>query len=619
MANNEAPTEPEVEEMVELYGEYNSYKDVASDDAVEWSRPTVTKWIKRVREMAELFEELGSFPAVADHDDVVWGAEAAQNLIETWEAHCVDGLLEPDTEVDPMSAGPNDEQREEPDGDYTADSPTEQMDGVDTAVVGGDNSNTEEVPPKEKYADVLEDKPDSPNEVLLNVLEAEPNIDGDHIGYIRSQLEYRGMMSPEEVVALMDDMSISSKNKTIARVRRDYNQRLNQVMRENDDIAQHDDWATYLTKITGDPAYVQDSPNPTGGGAETIQIPPNQQPGGQQGGQRAVPAPSPSGSGAQTGHPQPGQQQQARQPQPQQGGRGQQARTVPTNQTGQPTSPNEAVMERLIDRLDRLEEKVDDGDPEPTPQPEPSDPASVMEEMMEMQEKMQQLQQMAGGTEDSGGTEVEQMVSLLDQRLDQLQQEISNNDPQPQAGVQNLGGSSDSMMAEIARVADTVDDPELLSMLIEMQTDSDVLEAKAKLNEAESDRAWKETLAESLSPAAAEKAIDAFSSVLGTLNQGAQAAGQPRQRQPAQGQPTQAAQPAQPAQQGQPAQQPQQGGGQRVERVEEEAAEQDQAGNPSKASPLREEGEAELQAAEEVEAGESEAEAESAEDVEGDQ
>jgi hypothetical protein len=629
MVENEAPSEDEIATMVELYGEYDSYQDVAGEDVIDWSRPTVTKWVKRVQEMAELYEDLGSFEEVADDDDVVWGTETVQNLVETWEAECMDGLLNPDRDNDPMSAGPDDEPREEPEGDYTADHPVEQVDEDDAretatertgaaAAVDGAGGSDEEVPPEEQYAHVLEDKPDSPNEVLLDVLKAEPNLDDDHIGYIRSQLEYRGMMSPEEVVALMDDMSISSKNKTIARVRRDYNQRLNQVMRENDNISQYDDWATYLTKITGDPDYVKDTGVGGAGGDDVLQVPPNQQPAGQEAGGQAVPAAQTPESHTQTVRPDPNQQRAAP-AQHQQGQPNQTAGMQPRSRGGQQNDGLSAFEERLIGML---EEQMDDSDStpqqqQPAQQSEPESPTDQIEELLTLQQKVEQLT--GGDDSNDQNAQVEALIEQMQSQINALTEQVNSDDgQQAQPQAQASGNGEMGMVEKMAVLSERVDDPEIIQAVMEMETDPEVLEAKAKREEIENESAWKAELASALSPNAVEKGMEFLSKL--TPQQQAQVA-QQRPAQPQQAQPAQPAQ--QQPQQAQPAQQPSQQATD-VQRAEPnpqpEGSEEDDS--PDTSSPLRESGKEKLADAEsdadgdDGEEAEAEADTESEEDGE---
>jgi hypothetical protein len=252
-----------------------------------------------------------------------------------------------------------------------------------------------------------------------------------------------------------------------------------------------------------------------------------------------------------------------------------------------------------------LEQQMnDDPDPQPQPQqPEKPGAADQLDELLSLQQKMEELQARTGG--DSGvDEEIQSIAEQFEARMAQLEQRIaessSEQQPMPQQSSGEDGG--DSMFSEIAMLAERVDDPDMLSMLIETQTDPEVLEARAKKEEVASETKWKQSLAESLSPAAAEKAVDAFLNLTSGISQQAN-------RRQAQATAQQQAAAQQTAQQPQPVQQPQQAQpaeGRSVEAVEEDGGQEptprprtSDVSSPGEQSPLREEGVEAMEAEEE--------------------
>lgn len=240
-----------------------------------------------------------------------------------------------------------------------------------------------------------------------------------------------------------------------------------------------------------------------------------------------------------------------------------------------------------------LEDQMSD-DSGTEPAPEPSSPTDQIQELVELQAQMEQLQSAGGEGEAEVAEQVSAVIEQMDERMRRLEQQIAEqgSEQPPQQPQQESALGSDSMLGEIAMLADQVEDPDLLSMLIETQTDPEVLEARAKSKEVENETEWKKAIAESLSPQATEKAVD----LLGNLTSGLSA---PAAQQPPQRPQQQAQQPQQP--QRQPQQQPQRQA-QDVAIVEDD---QPQASAPEPepetdeaeevSSPLREEGEREIE------------------------
>jgi len=286
----------------------------------------------------------------------------------------------------------------------------------------------------------------------------------------------------------------------------------------------------------------------------------------------------------------------------------QQAAPVQQQPQGQPQGANtlSPFEERLLEMLEQ--QMSDEPTPEPQPQPQ-SQPgaADQLDELLSLQQKMEELQARTGG--DSGvDEEIQSIAEQFETRMAQLEQRIAESSteqqPAPQQTTSSDGG--DSMFSEIAMLAERVEDPDMLSMLIETQTDPEVLEARARKEEVESETKWKQSLAESLSPAAAEKAVDAFLNLTSGISQQANR----RQAQAAtQQQAVQQPQPAQQPQQPQPAQQQTQE--RTVEAVEETPEQRPEnetragdVASPGESSPLREQGVEEMEAAEEGESAE---------------
>ena len=534
MANNEPPSEEEVDRFMDLYEQHGTKKAVAEE--VQWSRPTVSKWIDRRLEE----QEEGEAPA------------------------------EPEPEPEPEPAP---EQAREPEPEQE----------------------------KRPLPDDLIKEPESPNDILLGIIDRDPKLGGDEAAYLERFFEDYGQLSPSDVTAILQDLSINNKRMTISRITRHYEKAINRRLREDPDLQYDQRWATLLTKETGDNHYIQQAQQvDTGtGGLGGIQPPRNGRGGGRGGPgmESGINAPGPSANAEQPREgivappPQQPDQQQAPQqpaPQPQQGAGGQQGL--------------DPFQQRL---LEMLEEKMDNGDSTPAA-PQSSSATEQIQELLQLQQQMEQLQPGDGGQSAEMADKLGAVVEQMDQRMARLEQQIQEsggNEAQQQA-QQQLEASGDSMLGEIAMLADKVDDPDLLSMLIETQTDPAVLEARAKSKEVENETEWKKAVAESLSPKATETAVGVFSNLLSNLSQQQQAPQQPQQ--PAQ-------QPAQQPQQAQPARQPQQNGGGNVAVVDD----QQQDAPPKRpepsagtSSPLREEGEREMDgAAEPVEEEEPEEEA----------
>jgi len=274
----------------------------------------------------------------------------------------------------------------------------------------------------------------------------------------------------------------------------------------------------------------------------------------------------------------------------------------------QPKDSLSPFEERLLEMLEQ--QMSDDPGPQPHPQPEPQEQpsaASQLDELLSLQKKMEQLQAQTGG--DSGvDEEIQTIADQFETRMAQLEQRIAESGSKQQPVPQQTSGGDDgdSMFSEIAMLAERVDDPDMLSMLIETQTDPEVLEARAKKEEVASETKWKQSLAESLSPAAAEKAVDAFLNLTSGISQQAN-----RRQAAAQQQMVQQPQPAQQPQQAQPAQQQAQSRG--VEPVEEDGGQGTGAeartadvSSPGEQSPLREEGVEAMEAEEVAEGDDSE-------------
>ena len=531
--------------MMELYEELESKKAVAEHDDVDWSRPTVSKWIDRRLEQRE--EE----------------AEAEEQVQE-----------------DPMSAAPGDTAPPEPEGDYT------------------DNTRgSEKVAPQNNYDSnpVDVEEPPSPNEVLLSVVDRDPKLGEDEAEYLQQFFPDYGQLSPSDVATILNDLNFNNKRKTIDRVISRYRDICNRKLREDPDLQYDKRWAVLLTKETGDQRYIQQAQEyqPRGGGIGGINAPPTGQGGPQQmtGGGAGITAPASSPTGGQQ------QQQVQAPPNPQQNGGGQQFGGHQPQAQQQDNGINE-FQQRI---LDMLEEQLDDKNQQPEPA-QPSDPSSQIQQLVELQGQIQQLREMGDSGDDQVAQQIEGVVNQFENRMAQLEQQVSEAASQPAQPdpTTQPDPKGDSLLGEVAALAQTGVDQDLLEMFLEMNMDPEVMEARAKTREVESESEWKKTLAESLSPKAAEKAIDAFSTVASSVSQGARAAQQQQVRQ----------QPQQQRQQRQPQAEPQQRGGQTrdVAVVEEEPRSEPPEATPPEpstsdtsssgsSSPLREEGE---QMAEEI-------------------
>lgn len=488
MADNDPPSDEEVDVFMELYEEHGTKKAVA--ERVQWSRPTVSKWIDRRLEEQEEESESTEEP-------------------------------EPEPEPEPDTMEP--------------DTSTHAENGVPEDLI---------------------EEPDSPNEILLEIIDRDPKLGDDEATYIKQFFKDYGQLSPQDVASILQDLSFNNKRMTISRVTRHYERAVNTRLRENQDLMYDERWATLLTKVTGDRHYIQQAQADATGAADLggIQPPANNEaaagPGDMGGGGINPPRPETSekrrngfspeqrmGNGGPQAEPQ-------KPPQAQPGGQNGGGFGAPQQpQQGQDgLSPFE---ERL---LEMLEDQMEDDDPTPST-PEPSSPSDQIQELVELQQQIEQLQ---GGEDGQAGELSEKFSSVVEQmneRMARLEQELAqqNQEPQQQAPTAPAGAADDSMLGEIVMLADQIDDPELLSMLIETQTDPEVLEARAKSKEVENETEWKKAVAESLSPEATEKVVDMFSSLTSNLSPPQQQPRQPQQQrqprqQPPQQQPTQAQQ-----------------------------------------------------------------------------
>jgi len=520
MADNDPPSEEEVDVFMELYEKHGTKKAVA--EAVQWSRPTVSKWIDRRLEEQEEGEE----------------------------------DPEPEPEADP-------EQEPEP------------------------TRETETREEKRPLPDDLIKEPESPNDILLGIIDRDPKLGDDEAAYLERFFEDYGQLSPSDVTAILQDLSINNKRMTISRITRHYEKAINRRLREDPDLQYDQRWATLLTKETGDNHYIQQAQqvDTGGGGLGGIQPPRGGGRGGRGGNgmESGINAPGPSANGQDSREgivaPPPQQpQQQMNSQQPQQ----------PPQQAQQAQQGLDPFQQKL---LEMLEQKMDDGDSTPTA-PQSSSATDQIQELLELQQQMEQLQPGDGGQSAEMADKLGAVVEQMDQRMARLEQQIQEEGgtSSQQQAQQQLEASGDSMLGEIAMLADKVDDPDLLSMLIETQTDPAVLEARAKSKEVENETEWKKAVAESLSPKATETAVGVFSNLLSNLNQQ-----QPPRQPPQQAQ----QQPQQQARQPQPAQPAQQNGAGNVAVVDEQGQQDeapssrpDSTGDTS--SPLREEGEREM-------------------------
>jgi len=546
--------------MMELYEELDSKKAVAEHDDIDWSRPTVSKWIdRRLEEQEEAEQE-------------------AQKV----QKH-------------PMSAAPGDAAPPEPEGDYT------------------DNTrNGSTAPPDQDFdsSPVNVEETQSPNDVLLSVVNRDPKLGSDEAEYLRQFFPDYGQLSPADVANILNDLNFNNKRKTIDRVISRYRDICNRKLREDPDLQYDQRWAVLLTKETGDQRYIQQAQEyqPRGGGIGGINAPPAGQGGPQQmtGGGAGITAPASPPTGGQQ------QQQVQTPPAPQQNGGGHQFGGHQPQGQQQDNGINE-FQQRI---LDMLEEQLDGKNQQPEPA-QPSDPSSQIQQLVELQGQIQQLREMGDSGDDQVAQQIEGVVNQFENRMAQLEQQVSQAASQPERPepMPQPDSQGDSLLNEVATLAQTGVDQELLEMFLEMNMDPEVMEARAKTQEVKSESEWKKAIAQSLSPKAAEKAIDAFSTVASSVSQGARAAQQQQVRQ----------QPQQQRQQRQPQAEPQQRGGQArdVAVVEEEPRSEPPEATPPEpstsdtsssgsSSPLREEGE---QMAEEI-GGEEDADAEVVEEPE---
>lgn len=542
MGANTSPSDEEIDRFEELYAELGSVKAVSNHDDVDWSAPTVSKWLKRRGVMGDGSSGDGGGDSESSTDS--------------------------EPEPAPEPAG------EPVEGDYVAEPEPEQS-------------------IEEQFSDILEDEPPSPNDILWDVLATDPDIKDKHVDYLRRFEDQYGVFSPDDVSGKLNELKITNKRMTINRVVSNYRTEINRKLQKDQDLAKKEEWALLLTKTTGDPRYLREA---EGGGSvgQFEQAGPSiAGPGGRdQPAQDQIQAPAPGGQQNQYGQQQ--GQQPGQRPQQTNGARGAPQRngqqvtppSQPVGAGGQQQGGEQALdpfQERL---LEMLEQQMDDGDDTaPTPTSESDSLSSQIEEIAQIQKT---LDDMGGG--DGNNEELTQAIQQINEQVDQklarLEAKVSemdsggNQTPVPTGG----GGEGGGTMSEIAALAQQIEDPDVLSTVIESQMDPEVIKAKAETEEVENDAQFKRALAEALSPAATEKAVEALSNLTSGINTAAQAAGQPQQ--PRQQQP----------------QQPQQGGAQSrgVEVVDEGQTTQEEPAmsNPSEAteesSPLREQGEEEL-------------------------
>ena len=541
--SNDPPTKEEVDRMEELYDELDSFKGVAEHEDIDYSRKTVSKWLKDRWNDKGKDEDTGS---MAD---------------------------------DPFSAGPDDDPVAEPEGDYTAEEPEPETDA---------DGLTEE-----DFSDILVDEPPEPNEILLDVLEADPGIKEKHAKYVRTKFDQFGQIAPSDLVSTLSQIKITNKNQVIRRVKENYEQRINTRQRREDDITQYEPWATLFTKITGDPTYIQQAEaGQNVGGGSNIQAPPaNGQTGQQTDGGVVTPA-QPSGSHAQTARPNQNQQRTQPQPTPQQSGRGQPAQTggietPPPNSGGQQGGELDPFQEKI---LELLEENMDDGgDEQPQPVQTQSEPQTVTDQLEELAEIQETVKNLSGASDnEESNAQLEATLQQLNSRINELAAKVNDDggqqvEPRPDPSGNDDGG----MIGQIAALAQSDVDAQIIETLMEMETDPDVLEAKAKREEIENETAWKTELARSLSPGAVEKGVEMLSNFSAGLAQAPPAGQGGQQAQQQRAQPQQAQQQAQ--------QQPQQveRADQTLERADPQPTEETESDEDT-SSPLRKQGREEL-------------------------
>jgi len=556
MAANTSPTEDEIDRFVELYEEIGTTSGVAEHDDVDWSRPTVTKHLKR----RGAIEDNSSSDSGESEDE---------------------SQPEPEPEPEPADGGTMVEEVEQ------------------------------SVPIEEQFDDILEDEPPTPNDILWDVLSADPDLKDKHVEYLRRFEDQYGVFSPDDVSGKLSELKITNKRMTINRAVSNYRTEINRKLQKNEDLAQREEWALLLTKTTGNPRYLREA-DAGGSAAQFEQAGPAIE--GPAGGQQQargdqIQAPAPGGQPRQNAadrgrERQPYQQRQqngapgvnGQQPQGAQPQVASQPDPMPDQPAGtgqQPAGQEQGLNKFQQKVLEMLEQQLDSGPSQPEPTTSESDSlTSQIQEIAEIQETLDSMG--GGGGENEELTQaIQQINEQVDQKLARLEAKVAEMDSggggqqTPVAPSNGEGGT----MSEIAALAQQIEDPDVLSTVIESQMDPEVIKAKAETEEVENDAQFKRALAEALSPAATEKAIEAFSNLTNGISTAAeQAQQQPRQPQQAQ----------QPQRQPQQAQQPQQGQARDVEVVEDDAgpAEEPAMSDPAEAteesSPLREQGEEEL-------------------------
>jgi len=444
----------------------------------------------------ELYDELGSIRAVSEHDDVEWSHES----VRTWlhDRGVLGGT--DDDGMDVPSETPD-----EPSGEAVTETP------ATTA------------PPEE----LRENK--SPNDILAEVVDADPGVGEKVVNYLESRMEALGVLGTNDIRGAFQQLSnIQNKHQTVSRILQEYQARCNKLLRENPNLQYDDQWAMLLMKETGTDPRQGAGGNMMGASGGITQ--PQRAPGGGMGG-----AGGQGGIGApQTAPGQPrtnGYQPQQRPPQGGQVGGGQQAggapnqRPEPRGETTQNTDApaggqtgggggGDDEFAELAKEYFREEVLGSEDDSEPE--------ASPTDELSEALEAVQQIEDMRddiiGGETDDGGDSVD-AVQALDSRLAQLETSIqqavaeSNSDTQP---VQTEGKMSDFM--EIAQIAQEFDDPDLVEQLIKLQSDPDIVEAQAELEEAKGSANLKQQLVQSISPQVTEKAVESLFNITNGLS-----------------------------------------------------------------------------------------------------
>jgi hypothetical protein len=538
MVDNDPPTEEEVDRMVELYEDDRTVREVAEHGDIDYSRTTVNKWINRRQLETEGQDET------------------------------------PDPEPTPADA-----------------------DGSGGTMV---EEVEESVPVEEKFSDILEDEPPTPNEILWDVLESDPDLGDKHIEYLRQFEDQYGVFAPDDVTGKLSELKISNKRMTINRAVSNYRTEINRKLQKDEGLAKREEWALLLTKTTGDPRYLREAEGGSNPGQFEQAGPTIQGPGEAQHHARSdqIQPPVPGGAPQQNGSAQGRGGEQ--------GGNGQYQPIQPQNQTargsvprqdqpardparGQPVgaSPQQQGQQQGLNEfqqkiLEMLEQQIEGQSQTPDMAPSQQDSlTSQIQEIAEIQETLEGMGGSNGGNEELAEA-VQQINQKVDTKLAQLEARIAEegaNGGGSQPAPMPTGGEGGTL-TQIAALAQQIEDPDVLSTVIESQMDPEVIKAKAETEEVENDAQFKRALAEALSPAATEKAIEAVSNLTSGISTAAQQAQQ---------QPRQAQQPQQPAQQ-------QRG----VEVVEdtgttaEEPAMSDPDESAEESSPLREQGEKEL-------------------------